>query len=118
MGTNLANPDGTVSEEFIDYWEARARGGWGLLIVEITAIDPLGKAIPYQPCLWDDKFIPGFKKLVDTVHRYGAKIAVQLHHAGRQTTPQIIGQQPVAPSPVPCLISKEMPRELSVSEVY
>ena len=111
MGTNLANADGTVSEEAIDYWKARAEGGWGLLIVEVTAIDPLGKAIPYQPGLWDDSFIPGFKKLVDAVHRYGAKIAVQLHHAGRQTSSQIIGKQPVAPSPIPCLVSKEMPRE-------
>ena len=118
MGTNLANADGTVSEEAIDYWKARAEGGWGLLIVEVTAIDPLGKAIPYQPGLWDDSFIPGFKKLVDAVHRYGAKIAVQLHHAGRQTSSQIIGKQPVAPSPIPCLVSKEMPRELSTSEVY
>ena len=29
MGTNLANPDGTVSEDLIAYWEARAKGGWG-----------------------------------------------------------------------------------------
>lgn len=118
MGTNFANPDGTVSQEFIDYWEARAKGGFGLLIVEVTAVDPLGKAIPYQPGLWEDKFIPGFKKLSDTVHRHGAKIAVQLHHAGRQTSRDIIGAQPVAPSPVPCPVSKDMPRELSSGEVY
>ena len=61
------------------------------MIVEITAVDPLGKAIPYQLGLWDDKFIPGYKKLVDTVHRYGAKIAVQIHHAGRQTSSAILG---------------------------
>lgn len=118
MGTNLANPDGTVSQELIDYWEARAKGGWGLIIVEVTAVDPVGKAIPRQPGLWDDKFIPGFKKLIDTVHHYGTKIAVQLHHAGRQTSSQFTGHQPVAPSPIPCLVSKEMPRELSTSEVY
>ncbi|NLL46768.1 MAG: FAD-dependent oxidoreductase [Clostridiales bacterium] len=118
MGTNLGNPDGTISQEMIDYWEARAKGGWGLIIVEVTAVDPLGKAIPFQPCLFDDSFIPSFKKLADTVHRYGTKIAVQLHHAGRQTSSQIMGEQPVAPSPVPCLVSKEMPRELSTGEVY
>ncbi|MDD2499038.1 MAG: FAD-dependent oxidoreductase, partial [Desulfitobacteriaceae bacterium] len=118
MGTNLANPDGTVSQEFIDYWEARAKGGWGLLIVEVTAIDPLGRAIPYQPGLWDDSFIPGFKNLVDAVHRYGAKIAVQLHHAGRQTSRSIMGSQPVAPSAVACPVSKDMPRELTTDEVY
>ncbi|HHY39803.1 MAG TPA: FAD-dependent oxidoreductase [Syntrophaceticus sp.] len=119
MGTNLANPDGTVSEELIAYWEARAKGGWGLLIVEIAAVDPLGKAIPYQLGIWDDKFIPGYKKLVDTVHRYGAKIAVQIHHAGRQTSSAILGgEKPVAPSPVPCFVTQETPRELTTEEVY
>lgn len=118
MGTNLANPDGTINQEFIDYWITRAKGGWGLLTIEVTAIDPLGKAIPHEPGLWDDKFIPDFKKLVDKVHQYGAKIAVQLHHAGRQTSSDIIGKQPVAPSPIPCLVSKEKPRELLTEEVY
>jgi len=118
MGTNLANSDGSIGKDFIDYWEARAKGGFGLLIVEVTAIDPLGKAIPKQPCLYDDSFISGFKKLADTVHRYGAKLAIQLHHAGRQTTSPVIGAQPVAPSAIPCPVSKEIPRELSTCEVY
>ncbi|MGI6406101.1 MAG: FAD-dependent oxidoreductase [Syntrophaceticus sp.] len=119
MGTNFANPDGTVSDEMIAYWEARAKGGWGLLIVEIAGVDPLGKAIPHQLGLWDDKFIPGYKKLVDAVHRYGAKIAVQIHHAGRQTSSDTLGgEQPVAPSPVPCFVSREIPRELTTKEVY
>jgi hypothetical protein len=49
MATNLAREDGTVSDALIDYWVARARGGWGLLIVEFTAIDPLGKVGPCHP---------------------------------------------------------------------
>jgi len=118
MGTNFANPDGSVSQQLIDYWIARAKGGYGLLIVEVTAIDPLGKAIPFQPGIWDDKFIPGWRKLVDEVHKYDAKMAVQLHHAGRQTTHDIIGAQPVAPSSVPCPVDKEIPRELTTDEVY
>jgi 2,4-dienoyl-CoA reductase-like NADH-dependent reductase (Old Yellow Enzyme family)/thioredoxin reductase len=118
MGTNYAHEDGTVSQGLVDYWTARARGGWGLLIVEISAVDPLGRAIPYQPGLWDDRFIPGFQKLTDAVHKYGARIAVQLHHAGRQTNSQIIGNQPLAPSPISCLVCKEIPRELSTAEVY
>lgn len=118
MGTNYANPDWTVSQQLIDYWVARARGGYGLLIVEVTAIDPLGKAIPLQPGIWDDRFIPGWQKLVTELHRYGAKVAVQLHHAGRQTLSAITGGQPVAPSPVPCPVEKEMPRELTTAEIY
>ncbi|NLJ56365.1 MAG: FAD-dependent oxidoreductase [Firmicutes bacterium] len=118
MGTNHANSDGTVSDRNIAYWQARARGGWGLIIVEVTAVDPLGKAIPYQLGIWDDKFIDGLRRATEAVHQYGAKIAVQLHHAGRQTYRSVIGEQPVAPSPVSCPVCREIPRELTVAEVY
>jgi 2,4-dienoyl-CoA reductase-like NADH-dependent reductase (Old Yellow Enzyme family)/thioredoxin reductase len=118
MGTNFANPDFTVSQQFIDYWVARAKGGFGLIIMEVTAIDPLGNAIPCEIGIWDDKFIPGWKKLADEVHKYGCKIAIQLHHAGRQTISGVTGSQPVAPSPIPCPVDKEIPRELTTQEVY
>lgn len=118
MGTNYANPDGSVSEQLVDYYAARAKGGFGLIIVEVTAIDPLGKAIPFQPGLWSDEFVPGWKHLVNEVHRYGAKIAVQLHHAGRQTAAAIIGGQPVAPSPIACPVMKEIPHELTTEETH
>lgn len=118
MGTNFANPDGSVSQQLIDYYVTRAKGGYGLIIVEVTAVAPGGKAIPFEAGIWSDEQIPGWKNLVDEVHKYGAKIAVQLHHAGRQTTTEVTGEQPVAPSPVPCPVMKEMPRELSTEEVY
>jgi len=121
MATNLANEDGTVSQAFIDYWVARAKGGWGLLIVEFTAIDPLGKVGPCHPCLWSDEFIDGLSKLTDAVHKCGAKIAIQLSHAGRQTHQEVIGipgAQPVSASPIPCPFEREIPRELSSEEVY
>ncbi len=117
MGTNHANGDGTVSERNIEYWKTRARGGWGLIIVEVTAIDPLGKAIPYQLGLWDDKFIDGFRRATEVVHEYGSKIAVQLHHAGRQTYSSVIGDRPVAPSAVGCPVCREVPRELTRDEI-
>jgi 2,4-dienoyl-CoA reductase-like NADH-dependent reductase (Old Yellow Enzyme family)/thioredoxin reductase len=121
MASNLANEDGTVSQALIDYWVARAKGGWGLLIVEFTAIDPLGKVGPCHPCLWSNKFIVGLKKLTDAVHKCGARIAIQLSHTGRQTTQKILGipgAQPVSASPIPCPLDREIPRELSSGEVY
>ncbi len=121
MASNLAHEDGTVSQALIDYWVARAKGGWGLLIVEFTAIDPLGKVGPCHPCLWSNKFIVGLKKLTDAVHKYGARIAIQLSHTGRQTTQKILGipgAQPVSASPIPCPLDREIPRELSSGEVY
>jgi 2,4-dienoyl-CoA reductase-like NADH-dependent reductase (Old Yellow Enzyme family) len=107
MATNFGNRDGSVSQQLIDYYAARAKGGFGLIIVEVSAIDPLGKAVPNQIGIWSDDFIPRFKNLVDEVHKYGAKIAVQLHHAGRQTAKGVIDGQPVAPSAVPCPVMKD-----------
>jgi 2,4-dienoyl-CoA reductase-like NADH-dependent reductase (Old Yellow Enzyme family) len=119
MGTGLANQDGTVTQELIDYWVARAKGGWGLLITEFTAVDPLGKWIPCALGLWDDRHIAGLRKLTDAVHSYGngAKIAIQISHAGRQTSSQVIGAQPVSASPIPCALVGEVPRELSKEEI-
>ncbi len=115
--SGLAHPDGTVSQRLIDYWEARAKGGFGLLITELACVDPSGKATPGQLGIWNDAFIPGLQKLVDTVHPYGAKIALQIHHAGRETSPAVTGTQPVAPSPLPCPIIKALPRELTAAEI-
>lgn len=118
MGTNFGGPDGTITDQVVAYYTARAKGGFGLIIVEVTAVDPLGKAIPNELGLWSDDFIPGLRRLVDSVHTHGARIAVQLHHAGRQTSRAIIGAQPVAPSPVACPVMREIPRELSTEETF
>lgn len=118
MASTLANKDGTVSDAFIDYWVARAKGGWGLLIVEFTAIDPLGKVGYCHPGLWSDVFIPGLAKLTASVHEYGTKIAIQLSHTGRQTFPAIAGAQPVSASPIPCPVDSTIPRELSREEIF
>lgn len=118
MGTNYANNDGTVTQRLIDYHEERARGGFGLITVEVTAVAPTGKAIVDEPGLWDDKHIEGYKKLADACHKHGAKVSVQLHHAGRQTYESIIGQPPLAPSKLPCPLCQSMPREMSTEEVY
>lgn len=119
MGTNYASIDGTVTQQMIDYYTARAKGGFGLIIVEVTAVDPIGKAIICEPGLWEDAQIPGMKALVDSVHAAGAKIFVQLHHCGRQTAPPYIyDKQPVAPSAVACPLMDCIPRELETEEVW
>ena len=86
----------------------------GDCIVEVTAVDPLGKASMAVPVLYNDKFIPGFKSLIDEVHKHGTKIGIQLHHGGRETLSVYIGgKQVVAPSPIPCPVCRETPRNLA-----
>jgi len=117
MGTGFANSDGTVSERFKDYLAARADGGFGLIITEITAISPYGKGMANQLGIWDDKFIPGFRDLAKAIHAKEAKVAVQLYHPGRQTFSFLTGRPVVAPSAIPCPVCREIPRELTVEEI-
>ncbi|SEN37913.1 2,4-dienoyl-CoA reductase [Mesobacillus persicus] len=119
MGTNLVGPDGEVTDHQIAYYEERAKGGTGLIIVEFTTIDnELGKGLLNQLRIDEDRFIPGIQRLANAVKKYGAKIFVQIHHAGRQSNSGLIGgKQIVAPSPVTCKAVGEEPRELTTVEV-
>jgi len=117
MGTLFGNEDGSVSQRLCRHYEERAKGGVALIIVEVTAVARGGKAHPRELGIYGDEFIPGLRRLVDSVHGYGASIAIQLHHAGRQTTADAAEGQPVAPSAIPCPLLKVMPRELATHEV-
>jgi len=118
MDTKYIGTNGEVTDQLIDYWATRAKGGFGLLITECTAVHPMGIS-GHVLQIWDDKYILGLKKLTDEVHLYGSKIAVQLYHCGRQTVSALIGgKQPLAPSAIPCTMNKSLPRELETNEVY
>ena len=95
--------DGQVTDSLLAHYEARARGGVGTVMVE--AID-------------DARYIPGLFRLSETIKMHGAAAFIQLLHIGRETTPAgIEGNQPVAPSAVPCKIMRSMPRPLTTDEV-
>ncbi|WP_312471542.1 FAD-dependent oxidoreductase [Neobacillus sp.] len=119
MGTNLAGIEGEVTDHLIAYYEERAKGGTGLIIVEFTCIDyEYGKGFVRQLRLDDDRFIPGIHRLANAIHKYGSKVFVQIHHAGRQSNSSLIhGKQIVAPSNVACAAVGEEPRELTTIEV-
>jgi 2,4-dienoyl-CoA reductase-like NADH-dependent reductase (Old Yellow Enzyme family)/thioredoxin reductase len=117
MATNYALKNGEVTQRQIDYYEERAKGSVGLIIVEFSVVDsPIGKGAMRQIAIDDDKFIPGLSKLAKAIKRHGAGVAIQLHHAGRQASSKITGHQPVAPSPIPGS-EGEKPRELTPEEI-
>ncbi|MCM1991794.1 FAD-dependent oxidoreductase [Oceanirhabdus seepicola] len=118
MVVNFANEDGTANERFIAYIEEKAKGGWGLIIPENYTMDPEAKGFLKLPGLWNDDQIESHKELTDKAHKHGAKIVVQINHAGRQTASAITGVQPVAPSPIPDPTIGETPKELSVEEIH
>jgi len=117
MVSSFGSSDGRVTEQAVGYYEQRAKGGVGLIIVEATCVDsPIGKLSPYQLVIDDDKFIPGLSDLARAIQEHGAKAAIQLHHAGGNTSSAVTGLQPVAPSAVP-FPDKELSRELTLEEI-
>lgn len=117
MGTGYASAEGKVTPRLVAYLKARAEGGVGLVITEVLAVHPLGRGFASQLGIYDDSFLPGLAELAATVKGAGAAVAAQLHHAGRETFPQIIGDRPVAPSPIPSRAVGQVPRALTREEI-
>lgn len=116
MGTQMAQPDGSVSPAQLSYYEARARGGVGLLIVEATRVDsPLG---PFSLRADEDRFIPGLAELTKRMHHWGAKAALQLCSRGVYKPSGItMGLSPADPSNPPAAPEKMKPEEISTDEI-
>lgn len=98
MVTNYCSTRGEVTDRLVAYHQERAKGGAGLLITEATYISPDGKSFPHQLGIDDDGLLPGLRRLVESVHAAGARIAVQLCHAGRQTSRAVTGLPLLSPS--------------------
>ncbi len=117
IGTGYGGKDSTVTEKLIAYLETRASGGVGLIITEECAIDPRGKNMGREIGIWNDSFIPGLSLLAEAVHRHGSKVALQLHHAGRETVEGVAGAKPEAPSELPSLIYNQPTEAMSIDRV-
>ncbi len=117
MVTNYCNNDGTATERYIAYHEAKAKGGWGLIITEDYAVDPSGKGFSCVSGLWEDSQIPSHSELTKRIHQYDTKIFAQIYHCGRQTSHLITGCTPFAPSPISCPAMQELPDELTVDKI-
>lgn len=119
MGTGYSEEGGYVGQRLIDYYEARASGGAGLIIVEGTA-PSLRCRGGRQLTLGDDRYLPGWRELAKAIHQHGAKVAVQLHHAGME----IRDGNYVQVSPSPVIVPRRMvgisgkpPHELTTDEI-
>ncbi len=118
MVMNLCDEDGSCTERFAAYHEAKAKGGFAMIITEDFAITNVaGKGHQYIGGLWKDEHIPGFKEYTDRLHKWGALSIVQLHHPGRQIG-VIDADTPWAPSAIPCPFSPDMmPHEMTQAEI-
>lgn len=118
MGTNYGEQNGEMSFLHINYYEQRAKGGTGLIIVENASIDsPQGSNGTTQLRIDHDNYLPRLFKFCENIHRYGTKIAIQINHAGASAVSSRINMQPVSASDVPSKEGGEIPRPLSREEI-
>jgi len=114
-------PDGSIGDRIIKFYESIAKGGVGMIVVEETAFDWMRGCsnIPH-PRLDEDRFIPGWQRLAEAIHKHGAKCVVQVTHAGPCHKQLIDGIQPVAPSAIdpPSEAAFDKARELTITEIH
>jgi 2,4-dienoyl-CoA reductase-like NADH-dependent reductase (Old Yellow Enzyme family) len=120
MTTRTADEEGYVTDDTIAYYLARARGGVGLITVEMASPEKVGRHRRREIGIYDDRFLPGLTRLAETIHRAGAKASIQLGHGGGHTRADICGETPIAPSAIPhpvyettleTIVPQEMTRE-------
>lgn len=116
LSTNLADK-GYVTDELVEHYKARAKGGVGLFVTEVVTVEPTYCYLPGDMCIYDDSFIPGWKKLADGVHEYGAKILPQLFHPAHMAFPLPGTPRLIAPSNVGPYYAKAAPRAVTKEEL-
>lgn len=88
--------NGCATEQMMDYYEERAKGGVGLIITEITRVNDITGASSYgQLGMSHDYQIPALRQMADRIHKHNCKIMVELHHPGRQNLGLMIGTVPI-----------------------
>ncbi|MCX7816007.1 MAG: FAD-dependent oxidoreductase [Syntrophales bacterium] len=113
MTTGYTEKDEEVGDRFINFFAERAKGGTGLIIIPFS---PVKAGSPVEPGLYDDRFLPGIRRLTGEIHKHGARTAAQLiisyHVVFKEGKPEV-----VAPSAVVNQLLRVMPRELTEDEI-
>jgi 2,4-dienoyl-CoA reductase-like NADH-dependent reductase (Old Yellow Enzyme family) len=101
MTTRTSDAEGFVTDDTVAYYMARVRGGVGLITVEMASPEKCGRHRRHEIGIYEDRFVPGLTRLVEEIHRGGAKASIQLGHGGGHTRFDICGETPIAPSAIP-----------------
>ncbi len=119
MGENFGGLDGHATEKTQAYYEERARGGAGLIILGTTAVSwPSGTSEPHQLGISSDDFIPTLAQVVRRVHVHGAKVAIQINHSGKvAANDRAHGREMWVPSVPPALPPNASMRTITPQEL-
>lgn len=124
-GPHVTNawPKHVADENTTAYYEERAAGGAGAIIIGGSPVDETANYSPFMQCgMYDDACIPGLREIADAVHRHDTKLLVQLIHPGVNQSPD--NDEPghhasVAPSQIPSIAQpSNIPRPLSVEDIH
>lgn len=119
MVTNMCDRDGYATEQYIKYHEAKAKGGYGLIITEDYAVNAHAGGYASVARIYKEDMIEGHRRMTDAVHKYGTKVFCQIYHAGRQTNSHVNGGVQIkSVSPNSCPWNREMTEELTVEEIH
>lgn len=114
-----ATLEGEVTDWHLLHYPTRALGGVGLILVEATAVEPLGRISPYDLGIWSEDHLPGLRELARRIREAGAVPGIQLAHAGRKAGTarpweggKPLGWRVVGPSPLPFAEGYPVPEPL------
>src|SRR3982074_3794870 len=85
MTTRTADAEGFVTDDTMAYYLARARGGEGLITIEMASPEKAARPRRQEIVIYDDRSLPVLTRLVDAIHRAGSKASLQLGHGGGHT---------------------------------
>jgi mycofactocin system FadH/OYE family oxidoreductase 2 len=105
------------SERHVHYLAARARGGTGLIITEEQSVHPTDRAYEKLIEAFNPEVIPGYKKITRAVHEFETEIFAQLNHNGQQCGGTLSRLPVWAPSPVPDVLFREVPKEMELEDI-
>lgn len=118
MGTNYGETSGEMSSRHMNYYTLRAKGGTGLIILENANVEyPVGSNGTSQIRIDHDSFMPRFYQLVETLHKSGTTVAIQINHAGASASSARTGMQTVSSSNIPTKAGGEIPRPMTREEI-
>ena len=111
---SVSKKDGIATDWHYQHYVSRAVGGAGLILIEMTDVEPDGRITDYDLGLWSDEHISPLAHIVEACHQHGAKVGIQIAHAGRKAEDAHL---PVAPSAIPFDSKSKTPRALETDEV-
>lgn len=117
MSTNMANRDGTISDDLIDFYSGMGWGGCGMVTIGGTAVSPEGSCSANGTFIGPRHLLPSLTRLAREVKASGAVCSLQVFHVGAQGNTRYSGTPVVGPSPYVCPDIKIEARELTIEEI-